>query len=205
LPNASLFERRNDTTDVHGHDASFCSFTKGIFAANVIPARNSPTNDTGFGPVSPGTVMQGDQPPTKQPGVVLVGAGIMSATLGVLLKELNPQLTIAIFKKDAKKGGILQFGTEAVTAADGSLACLLGASPGASTAVSIMIKIIERCFRNEMAATGWRGKLREMIPSFGQSLTEDAALAAETRGRTGEALELRADRPLARAAEAPVS
>jgi malate dehydrogenase (quinone) len=31
--------------------------------------------------------------------VVLIGAGIMSATLGVLLKELDPNLTIAIYER----------------------------------------------------------------------------------------------------------
>jgi malate dehydrogenase (quinone) len=112
---------------------------------------------------------------------------------------------VQVIKKDAKKGGILQFGTEVVTAADGSLACLLGASPGASTAVSIMLKIIDRCFRNEMAATGWQTKLRGMIPSFGQSLIGDAVLSAETRARTSEVLELSAKRPLIRATEAQVS
>ncbi|HLR69161.1 MAG TPA: malate dehydrogenase (quinone), partial [Virgibacillus sp.] len=50
--------------------------------------------------------------------------------------------------KDTEAGGkgTLQFGTEVVTAADGSVAALLGASPGASTAVSIMLEIMEKCF-----------------------------------------------------------
>ncbi|MCO6061929.1 malate:quinone oxidoreductase, partial [Pseudomonas sp. MOB-449] len=53
---------------------------------------------------------------------------------------------VQIIKKDAKKGGILQFGTEIVAAADGSIAALLGASPGASVSVSVMLEVIERCF-----------------------------------------------------------
>ena len=35
----------------------------------------------------------------QNPDVVLIGAGIMSATLGVLLKELQPDLTIEIFER----------------------------------------------------------------------------------------------------------
>jgi malate dehydrogenase (quinone) len=99
---------------------------------------------------------------------------------------------VQVIKKDPKKGGILQFGTEVVSAADGSLACLLGASPGASTAVSIMLEVIERCFGSELAASGWQEKLREMIPSFGQSLIEDAGLHRETQVRTADVLELHA-------------
>jgi malate dehydrogenase (quinone) len=97
---------------------------------------------------------------------------------------------VQVIKKDAKKGGILQFGTEVVTAGDGSIAALLGASPGASTAASIMLEIIERCFPSELATDDWQAKLREMIPSFGQSLIKDAALFHEIHAQTMEALEL---------------
>ena len=58
---------------------------------------------------------------------------------------------VQIIKKDPKKGGILQFGTELVAAHDGSIAALLGASPGASVTVSIMLGLIERCFPSRPA------------------------------------------------------
>src|SRR5690606_18200974 len=85
-------------------------------------------------------------------------------------KEEDWKLEIAgqrvqVIKKDEQKGGILQFGTEVITAADGSIAALLGASPGASTAVPIMIKLIERCFSGKLSASGWEARMREMIPS----------------------------------------
>lgn len=82
---------------------------------------------------------------------------------------------VQVIKKDKDKGGILQFGTEVITAADGSISGLLGASPGASTAVPIMIQLIERCFPEQMKE-GWSVRMKEMIPSYGQSLTKDAAL-----------------------------
>lgn len=72
---------------------------------------------------------------------------------------------VQIIKKDEKEGGILQFGTEIVSAKDGSIAALLGASPGASTAVSIMLELLEKCFKNEMD-NGWRDKLKTIIPSY---------------------------------------
>jgi malate dehydrogenase (quinone) len=97
---------------------------------------------------------------------------------------------VQVIKKDGKKGGILQFGTEVVAAGDGSLACLLGASPGASTAVSIMLEILERCFAEEFKSDAWQEKLREMIPSFGQPLIEDADLFRKMQFRSRELLEL---------------
>jgi malate dehydrogenase (quinone) len=63
---------------------------------------------------------------------------------------------VQIIKKDPVHGGVLEFGTELVTASDGSIVAMLGASPGASTAVWIMLRVIERCFRDNLANQGWR-------------------------------------------------
>jgi malate dehydrogenase (quinone) len=96
---------------------------------------------------------------------------------------------VQIIKKDPTEGGILQFGTEIVSAADRSLAAMLGASPGASTAVFVMLNVIERCFPDQFKA-GWSTKLKEMIPSYGQSLINDAALTRKVRSYTAEALHI---------------
>lgn len=96
---------------------------------------------------------------------------------------------VQIVKKDQQHGGILQFGTEIVSAADGSLAALLGASPGASVAVWIMLDVLVRCFKNEMN-DGWSRKLTEIIPSFGKSLITDAELCHEVREDTSILLNL---------------
>jgi malate dehydrogenase (quinone) len=97
---------------------------------------------------------------------------------------------VQVIKHDQKEGGILEFGTEVVHAEDGSIAALLGASPGASTSVSIMLGLLEQCFAARVKTPEWQAKLREMIPSYGQSLIHDEALAAETRRRTHEVLGL---------------
>ncbi|MBS1684797.1 MAG: malate dehydrogenase (quinone) [Bacteroidetes bacterium] len=91
---------------------------------------------------------------------------------------------VQVIKKDEKEGGILEFGTEVVSAADGSIAALLGASPGASTSVSIMLDVLHRCFPAQMQSETWLAKLREMIPTYGHSLAHEEALALETRRRT---------------------
>ena len=93
---------------------------------------------------------------------------------------------VQVIKRDAKKLGVLQFGTEVVAASDGSIAGLLGASPGASTAVPIMLDLIERCFPDRLDA--WRPALVGMIPSYGTALSDDPAVAAATLASTAKAL-----------------
>ncbi len=91
-----------------------------------------------------------------------------------------------VMKKDPQKGGILQFGTEVVSSADGSIAGLLGASPGASTAVPIMLGLLKTCFPSEYP--GWEPELRALIPTFGEKLNTDPALAEESTEATAATL-----------------
>jgi malate dehydrogenase (quinone) len=98
---------------------------------------------------------------------------------------------VQIVKKDRKKGGVLQFGTEVVYSHDGSLAALLGASPGASTAVTTMLEVIQDCFPDRMKTLPWQVKLKEMIPSHGESLIEDVQLHDRINSWTRDILGLR--------------
>ncbi|NLR79644.1 malate:quinone oxidoreductase [Chitinophaga eiseniae] len=98
---------------------------------------------------------------------------------------------VQVIKKDPEHGGILEFGTEVVSAADGSIAALLGASPGASTAVSIMLNLLKRCFKEDVETEAWQVKLKKMIPSYGQSLLNNPAMVDELRAWTTQVLELR--------------
>lgn len=86
---------------------------------------------------------------------------------------------VQIIKKDPKKGGILQFGTELVAAKDGTIAALLGASPGASVTVSIMLDLLERCFPEQYRSQAWSSKLQEMFPAREATLQKDAAAYRE--------------------------
>ncbi len=97
---------------------------------------------------------------------------------------------VQVIKKDEKEGGILEFGTEIISTKDGSLACLLGASPGASTAVSIMVDVLEKCFDSDFQSDKWQSKLKEMIPSYGQSLNENPELLKQIRANTNKTLKL---------------
>ncbi len=97
---------------------------------------------------------------------------------------------VQIIKPDVKRGGVLEFGTELVGAADRSLVALLGASPGASTAAFIAISVLEKCFTSELTASAWLPKLKEIIPSYGVSLIEDAGLCQHVRAETAQRLRI---------------
>lgn len=95
---------------------------------------------------------------------------------------------VQVIKKDPKKGGVLQFGTEVVTSADGSIAGLLGASPGASTAVPIMLEVITKCFPDRLE--DWLPHIKQMIPTYGQKLSDNKSLADSTMTATAKTLGL---------------
>lgn len=95
---------------------------------------------------------------------------------------------VQIIKNTAAGKGTLQFGTEVISAADGSIAALLGASPGASTAVSVMLELLKRCFPQQLKA--WEPKIKEMIPSYGVSLVNNPALISEIHASTARSLGL---------------
>ncbi|WP_138419104.1 malate:quinone oxidoreductase [Aquibacillus sediminis] len=98
--------------------------------------------------------------------------------------------------KDTESGGkgTLQFGTEVVSAEDGSIAALLGASPGASTAVNVMLEVFSKCFPEYLEE--WEPKLKEMIPSYGKSLMEHPNLIKEIHASTAQALRLNEEQQL---------
>jgi malate dehydrogenase (quinone) len=93
-----------------------------------------------------------------------------------------------VIKKDRKRGGILQFGTEVVTARDGSICGLLGASPGASTAVHAMLEVLERSFSKSIP--NFDSKIKQLIPSYGTQLSENPKIAAESLAATAATLNL---------------
>jgi malate dehydrogenase (quinone) len=97
---------------------------------------------------------------------------------------------VQIIKKDDDKGGVLQFGTEVVSAKDGSISALLGASPGASTAAPIMLHLMETVFKDKVATPEWQSKLKEIIPSYGHKLNGDIEMTNKIRGYTSSVLQL---------------
>lgn len=96
---------------------------------------------------------------------------------------------VQIIKKDEKHGGKLEFGTEILFNEEKNLATLLGASPGASTCVSAMLEVLEKCFSDKIE-NQWKEKLEEMIPSYGKKLAKHPELTTKIRAFSQEKLEL---------------
>ena len=93
--------------------------------------------------------------------------------------------------KNTASGAVLKLGTEVVSSSDGSLAALLGASPGASTAVSIMLEVLQRCCTEKMATSQWQERLKKIIPSFGFDINAHESLFEKQRKRSDYLLGLR--------------
>ncbi|MBB5831737.1 malate:quinone oxidoreductase [Brachybacterium aquaticum] len=103
-------------------------------------------------------------------------------------EEVTAGQRVQVIAPDQKKHGVLQFGTQLITAADGSIGGMLGASPGASTATSIMLSMLEKMFPQRIET--WRPTLQQMVPSWGTKLSEDPEQAHRTLERTADTLGL---------------
>ncbi|MDA3146249.1 malate:quinone oxidoreductase [Leucobacter sp. UCMA 4100] len=96
---------------------------------------------------------------------------------------------VQVMKKDKKKGGVLQFGTEIVTGGEGTIAGLLGASPGASTAVYAMLDVMSKCFPEKFESE-WKAKIVKQIPSYGKDINANADVAMQSLAATAKTLGL---------------
>ncbi|AMQ85178.1 MULTISPECIES: malate dehydrogenase (quinone) [Pseudomonas] len=97
---------------------------------------------------------------------------------------------VQIIKRDEAAGGVLKLGTEIVASKDGSIAGLLGASPGASTAAPIMLSVLQKVFKDKVASPEWQAKLHQIVPSYGTQLNNDPAKVAEEWAYTAKILQL---------------
>ncbi|KPY93022.1 putative malate:quinone oxidoreductase [Pseudomonas syringae pv. spinaceae] len=110
---------------------------------------------------------------------------------------------VQIIKRDEEKGGVLKLGTEIVASKDGSIAGLLGASPGASTAAPIMLGVLEKVFKDKVATPAWQEKLRQIVPSYGTKLNNNPDRVAEEWAYTAEDLQLTPPPPVNKTGTAP--
>jgi malate dehydrogenase (quinone) len=112
---------------------------------------------------------------------------------------------VQIIKRDPEKGGVLKLGTEVVSSSDGSIAGLLGASPGASTAAPIMLTVLEKVFKDKVATPQWQAKIKEIVPSYGTHLNDSPARVAEEWAYTAKVLQLTAPPSMETDAPQPAS
>jgi malate:quinone-oxidoreductase len=97
---------------------------------------------------------------------------------------------VQIIKRDEEKGGVLRLGTEVVSDDEGTVAALLGASPGASTAAPIMLQLLEKVFKDKMQTAAWQAKIKAVVPTYGSRLNEHPQAIEETLAHTSEVLGL---------------
>jgi malate dehydrogenase (quinone) len=97
---------------------------------------------------------------------------------------------VQIIKKDEEKGGVLKLGTEIVTDRQKTVAALLGASPGASTAAPIALNVVKQLFPEQFKSPEWQAKIRHFVPSYGKKLNDDPALAQQVWNETAATLQL---------------
>lgn len=102
---------------------------------------------------------------------------------------------VQIIKSDAEKGGVLRLGTEVVSDKEGTIAALLGASPGASTAAPIMLHLMEKVFKDKVVSPEWQAKLKTIIPSYGTKLNGNVEATEQELQYTSEVLGLKYDKP----------
>ncbi len=97
---------------------------------------------------------------------------------------------VQIIKRDEEQGGVLKLGTEVVSSADNTIAGLLGASPGASTAAPIMLTVLQKVFKDKVATPEWQAKLHQIVPSYGTKLNDSPEAVAKEWAYTAGVLEL---------------
>lgn len=95
---------------------------------------------------------------------------------------------VQVIRKDEDQGGVLEFGTEVIVSEDGTIAALLGASPGASTATGIMLNLVPKCFKEHSQLAEWKNKLKEMVPSYRKFLRDSDEMVKASRDRTHDIL-----------------
>ncbi len=95
-----------------------------------------------------------------------------------------------VIEPKGRFGGSLQFGTEVIASADGSIAGLLGASPGASVATEVMLDVMKRFYGAEYE--NYLPGLKKLMPALGRNLNGDAKLAKKVLADTAKTLKLKA-------------
>ncbi|PVZ20787.1 MULTISPECIES: malate dehydrogenase (quinone) [unclassified Pseudomonas] len=112
---------------------------------------------------------------------------------------------VQIIKRDEAKGGVLKLGTEVVASKDGSIAGLLGASPGASTAAPIMLNVLEKVFKDKVATPEWQAKIKTIVPSYGTKLNDSPDAVAKEWAYTAQILQLDTPPPVNNASPSPAA
>ena len=81
-------------------------------------------------------------------------------------KLIDAGIRVQAIKKTDGEAGIVHYGTEVITNQDRTISALLGASPGASVCVSVMLDVIKLCLHHLLATAENKARMKEMIPTW---------------------------------------
>jgi malate dehydrogenase (quinone) len=99
---------------------------------------------------------------------------------------IDAGIRVQAIKKEDGDAGIVHFGTEVLSSSDKSISALLGASPGASVSVNIILEIIRENFGHLLQTKQGHERMVNMIPSYDEKLVDasmserQASLSDET-------------------------
>lgn len=108
-------------------------------------------------------------------------------------KLIDAGIRVQAIKKTDGQAGIVHYGTEVITDANRTISALLGASPGASVSVNIVLEVIKKCFPQLLASPEGHARMKAMIPTYDEDikLATNAERYREVSQRTNEILQLR--------------
>ena len=107
-------------------------------------------------------------------------------------KLIDAGIRVQAIKKTDGEAGIVHYGTEVITNPERTISALLGASPGASVSVNIVLQVIKNCFPHLLATPEGAARMKEMIPNYDEDLKlpENAARYRELSQKAEKNLQL---------------
>ena len=107
-------------------------------------------------------------------------------------KLIDAGIRVQAIKKTDGQAGIVHYGTEVITDKTRTLSALLGASPGASVCVHIVLEVVQKCLPHLLATEAGRARMKAMIPTYDVDIKtpENAAFFAAQSRRASDLLQL---------------
>jgi len=87
-------------------------------------------------------------------------------------KLIDGGIRVQAIKKTDGEAGIVHYGTEVITDPEKTISALLGASPGASVSVNIVLEVVRNCFSHILETDEGRTRMKAMIPTYDLELKD---------------------------------
>ena len=107
-------------------------------------------------------------------------------------KLIDAGIRVQAIKKTDGEAGIVHYGTEVITNPERTISALLGASPGASVCVNIVLEVIKMCFPQLLQSPEGKARMKAMIPTYDVDIKipQNAAYFEEVHHKANQTLQL---------------